>query len=148
MKTNAKKKNQPTTPPQQVAASGPWKRRLLLGLLVLVVAGGTWAVFEFVVWNKLPRELVGKWEVVEGPQEGAIFHFHRSGFMVGAFDARGFVNFVEASIRVEGQNMYATTKHPKTGEELTRVQVIRTLTENELVLQDEKGQLLKMKRAD
>jgi len=39
---------------------------LFFGLILLLVAGGTWAVFEFVVWNKLPGELVGKWVAAPG----------------------------------------------------------------------------------
>ncbi len=121
----------------------------MLALLALTIAGATWAIFEFVVWNKLPRELVGKWVVTEPTeQEGATFDFYRTGAMVGVINMHGKEGHVNASIRLEGQNMHATTKHPTTGEEMTRTQVIRTLTENELVLQDEKGQLLKMKRAD
>ncbi len=43
---------------------------------------------------------------------------------------------------------YATTRHPMTGEELTRVQTIQKLTRKDLVLKDEQGNLLVMERED
>jgi hypothetical protein len=45
----------------------------VLGLGLLLAAGGTWAALEFFVWNKLPPALVGKWEVQGGPMSGGTF---------------------------------------------------------------------------
>ncbi len=147
-KTRRKDGNEAQTArPTEPAQSFSRRHRLLLAILALAVGGATWAVFEFVVWNKLPAELVGKWVVVEGPQEGATFDFYRSGTMVGVINVRGKEGHINARIRVEGTKIYSTTRHPKTGEQMTRVQVIRVLTAKELVLQDEQGQILKMERA-
>src|SRR5258708_2463646 len=65
----------------EAAGRGPTgvPRWAIIVICLLVAAGGTWSVFEFVVWAKLPAELVGKWEVTEGPQRGAIFNFARNG---------------------------------------------------------------------
>ena len=57
-------------PGQQAA---PWitpAAWLLVGLCLVLAGLGTLAVFEFFVWNKVPPELVGFWEVAEGPQKG------------------------------------------------------------------------------
>jgi hypothetical protein len=123
-------------------------RRWMLVLLALAVATATWGVFEFVVWNNLPRELVGKWVVEGGEQDGATFDFFRKGTMVGRINVRGQEGIINARVRVEGQLLYSTTTNPNTRLEVTRSQKILTLSENALVLQDDQGQLLRMIRAD
>ena len=134
----------PTAPRGASIAASIWFPALILFL----VAGGTWAFFEFVVWNAVPAELVGKWVVTDGPQEGATFDFYRSGKMVGRVNQGGQLAHVYAAIRVEGDKIYSTTLHPKTGQETTIVQTIRTLTAKELVVEDAKGKRLNMERAD
>src|SRR5258708_7271342 len=66
----------------------PW-RWAVLGLCLFLTAGGTWAVMELVVWNKLPPQLVGKWAVQGGEQDGATFDFFRNGTMVGRLNMGG-----------------------------------------------------------
>jgi hypothetical protein len=58
-------------------------------LCLLLSAGGAWAVFEFVVWNRLPAELVGKWVVEGGAQDGATFDFSRSGNLEAHLNNKG-----------------------------------------------------------
>ena len=125
-----------------------WKRRALLGFCLLLAAGGTWAVLEFVVWNKLPAELVGKWVVMDGPDEGGTIDFYRNGSMVAKVNQGGFEGIIEARVRVEENKIHVTTRHQKTGEEATRVQTIKSLNGNRLVLQDQRGMSIKLERAD
>jgi uncharacterized protein (TIGR03066 family) len=125
-----------------------WPRRLLLALCLLLAAGGSWALFEFVIWSRVPAALVGKWVVEEGEQEGATFDFSRNGTMIGHINVQGEVHIVKARVRVEGDLLLSTTQRPTTGEELTRAQRIQKLTARELVLEDDRGQLLKMTRAN
>ena len=137
-----------------IAAKGPATNRrslqrwAVLGLCLVLTAGVTWAVLEFVIWNKLPAELVGKWVVQDGEQDGATFDFFRGGAMVGRINLRGKEGIVNASVRVEAKTLYSTTMNPNTKKEETRQQTIVKLDERSLVLQDERGQLLKMERAD
>jgi hypothetical protein len=120
---------------------------LLICFLCLVFVGtGTWALFEFVIWNVTPPELVGKWVVVEGPQEGATFDFYRNGTLLGRLNVRGKEHIVDARIRVEDRKIYSTTRNPNTGQDDTRIQIIRTLTATDLVTEDEQGGVLKMER--
>ncbi len=135
----------PNTP---AAAAGSGKRRLALGLLAFAVAGTTWAVLELVVWNKLPPELLGKWVVQGGEQDGATFDFFRGGKMVGRINVRGQEGIINARVRVEGKTLYSTTTNPNNRLEETRQQTIVTLNETSLVLQDDRGKLQKMERAD
>jgi uncharacterized protein (TIGR03066 family) len=102
-----------------------------------------------VVWNALPAELVGKWVVTTpGPQEGATFDFFRSGKMIGRVNQAGKLHIIEATVRVEDNNIYSTTRHPQTGRETTVAQTICTLTARDFVVEDAKGIRMAMKRAD
>jgi uncharacterized protein (TIGR03066 family) len=120
----------------------------MLGIGMLLTFAGTWAILEFVVWNTLPRELVGKWVVTDGPQEGATFDFYRSGKMVGHINQGGRLAIVDAVVRVEDNKIYSTTRHSQSGEELTTVQTIRTLTSRDLVVEDQQGNRTRMERAE
>jgi hypothetical protein len=140
-------KTQP--PARRVVETGTWKRRLFLGLLAVLTAVSVCAIWEFVVWwNNVPPELVGKWVVREGPQDGASFDFFRGGAMEGKVNIGGREGIVNGWIRVDGKNLLWTTRHSQTGAEDTRSKIIRTLTAKELVLEDEQGTLLRMERAD
>jgi uncharacterized protein (TIGR03066 family) len=141
-------RKQPAASPPRAAVAGSGKRWLVLALAVAFSAGGVWAFCEFVVWNRLPSELVGKWVVTDGPQEGATFDFFRNGTMVGKIDVQGREGIIDASVRVEGNKLYSTTTHPQSGRADTRVQTIRTLTATALVVEDDRGQVMKMERAN
>jgi uncharacterized protein (TIGR03066 family) len=151
MKTRKRnQKNKQLGGPQQtVARPSPSRRgRWLLIALALVVCAATWGFFELVVWNTLPSELVGKWVVVKGPPEyrDAIFDFHRNGTMEGRINVKGNEFIIKANVRVEGDKIHSTSKNPTTGEEKTQVQIIRSLTATELVVEDEQGKVTKMER--
>lgn len=123
-----------------------------LGIAALVVAfvlmvSSTWALFEFVIWNNIPSELVGKWEVADGPQEGATFDFYRSSKMIGHINQGGNLAVVNAQVRVDANKIYSTTINPRTGQETTTVQTIKTLTAHELIVEDKNGARLRMTRA-
>jgi uncharacterized protein (TIGR03066 family) len=137
----------PTQKPTGRARTSLWTFAALAALCLLV-AGGTWAVLEFVVWNTIPSELVGKWEVSGGPQDGATFDFYRGGKLVGRLNEGGMLRVLDATVRVEDDKIYSTTRHPKTGQELTTVQTIRSLTARELVVEDEKGNRMNMRRIE
>jgi hypothetical protein len=153
MKKSRQAKNQsannPDAPNAATVPQGRWPlpRWIVLGLCLLLAAGGTWAFFEFVIWNKVPSELVGKWVVMEGPDEGGTIDFYRKGTMVAKVNQGGFEGIIYAAIRVEDKKIHVTTRHQKTGEEGTRVQTIRTLEANRLVLEDERGTSIMLQRA-
>lgn len=121
----------------------------MLGLAVLVTSVGTWLVLEFIVWNRVPAELVGRWEVVEGPPEyrDAVFEFYRSGKMVGHFNDNKMLRVIYAEVRIEGDKIYSTTWRERTGEEKVTVQTIRSLTNRALIVVDDRGKVIKMARA-
>jgi uncharacterized protein (TIGR03066 family) len=138
---------QAQTPRPAVAGRSVARRRLLLVLLALGIASGTWALFEFVVWNRLPAELVGKWVVQGGEQDGATFDFHRNGTMVGRINVRGNEGIINAQAAVEGDALLITTQNPTTKRGETKKQTIKTLNATDLVLQDEQKNVFRMERA-
>jgi uncharacterized protein (TIGR03066 family) len=132
-----------------VTKSSFWLPRWALITLCLLLAGGTtWAAFEFVILSKLPRELVGKWVVAGGKQDGATFDFSRSGSMVARLNHNGQEATINASVAVQGDTLLVTTRHPQTGAEDTRRLKIVELTDRRLILQDEHGELWKMEHAE
>jgi len=145
MKKTAKKpvpRTLPKPPPRSSA------RLWGLAALGLLAAGGTWAILEFVVWNNIPSALVGKWEVTSEPLKDSEFEFFRNGKMVGRLNDQGMLRVLNASVRVEEDQIYSTTRHPQTGQELTTVQTIRKLTAHELVIEDQKGMRMTMHRVE
>src|SRR5262249_9061141 len=80
--------------------ASPWRWPILL-LALLASAAAAWAAMEFVVWNKLPAPLVGKWVVRGGEQDGARFEFRRGGTMSGIVNVNELVQTFEANVRVE-----------------------------------------------
>jgi hypothetical protein len=150
LKATKSKPGKQTDKPDSIKKGGLFllPRWVLLALCLVIPAAGAWAAFEFLVWNKLPPELVGKWVVLEGPQEGATLDFSRRGTLIGKVNLAGKEGILNARVQVDGKKLLSTTKHPRTGQDETHVQVIRTLTAKEMVLEDERGGLLKLERTD
>lgn len=119
----------------------------LIVLCVVLAGGATWAAFEFVILSKLPNELVGKWVVVGGKQDGATFDFSRGGRMVARLNNNGQEATIDAALAVEGSTLLVTTQHPQSKVADTRKIKIVELTDSKLILQDEQGDLWKMDRA-
>lgn len=104
--------------------------------------------FEFVIGSKLPPELVGKWVVQGGPQDGATFDFTRRGGMHARLNNNGSEVRIDARATVQGKQLLTTTKNPHTRQDETRASIIRELTEHTLVLETEQGEVFRMARAE
>src|ERR1019366_768112 len=129
---NKKQPAQPQIPPAASARSSPL-RWIVLGLGLFLAAGATWAFFEYVVWATTPSELVGKWVVTDGPDQGGTVDFYSNGTMVAKVNHQGRKGIIEARIRVEDKKLYVTTTHQQTGAVGTRVQTIKLLDDSRLV---------------
>jgi hypothetical protein len=121
-------------------------RYALIGVCLFIVAGGTWSVLEFFVWNKVPPELVGIWEVTEGPAAGATFEFSRTGAFETRAKDKGSYFTLKGRATVEDKTLFTTTRHSMSGREETRKSTIRELTESTLILELENGEVLKLLR--
>jgi uncharacterized protein (TIGR03066 family) len=97
--------------------------------------------------NKLPDKLVGKWVVKGGKMDGATFDFHSNGTMVGRVNVDGKEGMIKARVRVEGNKLFSVTRNPNTGKDETSTLTIKTLSARELILEDERGQVMTLNRA-
>ena len=114
-----------------------------LGLCLLFAVGGTWAVLEIFIWHKLPPALVGAWEVQGGPMQGGSFEFLSNGTLTIRSNQGPDM---KAHVAVDGKTLLTTTQNPITSRDETRRSAIQELTATSLVLQLERGDVLKMTR--
>lgn len=138
-----------SAPPHSAGPTGqarPWRWPVIL-LAVLLTAGATWAAFEFFVFSSLPREIVGKWVVEGGPQDGATFDFARNGTLEAHFNHKGMDQVLKGKAAVEDRRLLITTQNPHTQQDETRACVIRELTERTLVVEFPGGEVFKLTRA-
>jgi hypothetical protein len=123
-------------------------RWAFLFLCLFFATGITWAVFEL-VWSPLPSELVGRWEVSEGPQRGSIFEFFRRGVLEAHLNnpRTGMMEVMEATVALADKKLLVTTRNPHTQKDETRSCLIKELTERTLIVEFENGEVFKMTRA-
>jgi uncharacterized protein (TIGR03066 family) len=125
--------------------AGTRRKWIIMVAAAVVVAAALFAVFEFLLPDRIPPELVGRWQVVEGDWAGMTLEFKRNGAMTGRpLGAQD--RLVEGHASVEGKLLWTTTTNPFTGREETGTQKILTLTGTELVTEDSKGTRITMKR--
>jgi hypothetical protein len=117
---------------------------LVLGLAV--AATSTLAVFELVIWNKVPPALVGTWEVDEGPQYGGTFVFSRTGDLVVHLKDKQTDYTIRSRAVVQGKTLRTTTQDGQSHRQETHVSTILELTADSLVLEFENGDVLRLVR--
>jgi hypothetical protein len=129
------------------ARRAPWGRVILFSLCVILAGGATWAAFEFVIWSKLPPELVGNWVVVGGKEDGATFDFSRNGGLEAHFNKGGMDQVLQGKVAVADKTMHITTRNPHTGQEDIKTCRIKELTDKSLVVEFPTGEVFTMARA-
>jgi len=138
---------QQAVPPEQPAKPAG-KQRLWLFLL-LCLAGSTllsFVVFKYIA-PTIPHELIGTWQVADGPMKGATLEFRWYGAALATrLDKEGKKEITDSSVKVIGKRLLLTSVDGATGKQETVVQTILTLTEDELVFQDEDHKTYAMKR--
>ncbi len=133
-------------PVSSKSQSAPGRRRILLAFALLLAAGVSWAVFELVFWSQIPNELVGKWVVEGGSQDGATFDFSRSGKLEARLNNRGRADMLIGTVRVTDQKMFITTKN-RMGNDETNSCAIRELTPERFTVEFSAGEVFRMVRA-
>lgn len=121
-------------------------RHTLIVLATMLLASftlGSWAVSGS---GALPPALVGKWIATGGELDGATFDFFPDGRMVAHIKLEGRVGIINARVMVKDKVLSITTRSPITKQDVTKEQIIRSLTDRLLITEDEKGQQFKFER--
>src|SRR5262245_25998950 len=130
-------------------AAAPTRQNHRMWLILLLCLAGSaaasYVVFKYVV-VKIPPELVGTWEVTQGPLRGATLELRRDGSAVATRTERGQKMVTDQSVRVDGKSLFLTTTDEKTGKDDTVTQTIVELTADTLVIRDEDKRTYHMKR--
>jgi uncharacterized protein (TIGR03066 family) len=145
-KSDAGEEGSPT--PQGAAAPASSKGRLALILLVCLLGSlaVSYVVFKFFIPASVPNELVGTWQVTEGPLRGATLEFRHDGAVIATLTIKGKKEVTTQSAKVDGKKLFLTTKDPDTKKDDTVIQTILILTDDELVIRDEDKRTYRMKR--
>jgi uncharacterized protein (TIGR03066 family) len=131
---------------QQTAApevgDKPSAQRTPLWLVLLLCLAGSsvasFVVFKLLIVPSMLPELVGTWEVIDGPLRGATLEFRQDGTALAVRHKQGKKETTHSTARVEGKTLLLTTRDDETpGKEETVTQTIVELTADELVLRDE-----------
>jgi uncharacterized protein (TIGR03066 family) len=128
---------------QQLAPSATHAKRRrglrTLWLMFLLLVGST--AVSFVTFRylapRVPRELVGTWQVVDGEMKGATLDFRWYGTGYATMVKQGKKETAESSVRVRGKRIYMTYSGKLPREDDTVIQTILTLTDDELVIRDQ-----------
>jgi hypothetical protein len=141
--------------PDAPAARRGIPRRWLVWLMTLAcLLGGalsTYYLIEFVLWPRIPAELVGQWQAKDGRQAGVVLEFWPN----GAFQARvnfagkaGGVNARAEFDDADAKLLHIISVNPQTGKEEAKTHIIRSLTETELVMEDATGEVTRFVRLE
>ena len=149
-KVQDREQNQVATeqrPAPQTAAKPARNLRVVWVMLLLLVGafGVSFVVFRYVL-PRVPRELVGTWQVVEGDMKGATLEFGPFGSGSATMFKQGKREVAESSVRVRGKRIFMTYKASGSGQEDTVIQTILKLSDDELVIRDQDQTTYKMIR--
>jgi hypothetical protein len=141
------------TAPQDVVEPGLLSGRLWIILLLCLLGSaiGSFVIFKYIapamLAPSIPRELVGTWQVTEGPLQGATLEFTWYGTSSAIMaNKEGKLETTSSSVRVVGDMIFLTSKDARTGIQETTTQAILELTEDQLVIRDEDRHVYQMVR--
>jgi hypothetical protein len=101
---------------------------------------------DFVLWPRIPSELVGAWRSQGGEVGEVTLEFQPNGAFMAYTMVNGKKGGTLATAGVEDKLLHIKSTNPRTGKEETKTHVIRSLTESELTLEDPTGVVSKFVR--
>jgi uncharacterized protein (TIGR03066 family) len=127
-------------PQEALPPAQPKRRRSRLWLFLLVCLVGSYlasyVIFKYIA-PTIPHELIGTWQVAEGPLKGATLEFRWYGTAIGIeTDKQGKKTVKDSTVKVSEKNIYMTSVD-ETGNQENVVQTILKLTKDELIIRDE-----------
>jgi uncharacterized protein (TIGR03066 family) len=90
--------------------------------------------------------MLGKWLVIEGGFEGSTVQFFRDGTMVSTLRKDGATQEIQGIVQLEGTQLWVTTRDQRGGKETTDMLTLLELSAEQFVTQDQRGEILLMKR--
>lgn len=113
------------------------KLLILIGLASVAVVCSVLAFYglQSNLPQPLPKELVGRWEVVDGFGVGNIYEFYENGDFHGIFHFNGRTGERKSVVTIDGDQMRFKTKLPITGEFDVVEQTILKMSADELILE-------------
>src|SRR5258708_20570606 len=94
----------------------------------------------------IPPELVGTWQVMDGPMQGATLEFSWHGSARAVLYKEGKKQITNSSAELKGKVLFLTTRDAATGKDEVLTQTVLQMTQDELVFRDEDHQVYRMKR--
>jgi uncharacterized protein (TIGR03066 family) len=118
------------------SSSGTWRRALSAAMTLVALCGGLAAADE----KKIDKaKIVGKWRVTKGGAKDATLEFTKDGKALAVAKENGKEFKPEGTYKIEGDKLTVTMKLGD--QESTGINTIETLTDEKLVLVDEKSKI-------
>jgi hypothetical protein len=115
-----------------------WLRRrswvIAIGILI-ALACLTLVVILPWFGNRIPAELQGRWEVVDGEYKGGMVEFLSNGTMTSNVDPASPASAIPGSVTVDGRLLRMTRRDPSSNRETTDSRIIIELSDQQLVTQ-------------
>jgi uncharacterized protein (TIGR03066 family) len=115
--------------------------RTQLGIGLLVVMSAATAADDKIDAKKL----IGKWELAEAKETKGTLEFKKDNKFSVSFDLKGKEIKLDGTYKLDGSKLTITTKVMDM--ETTKSATVKKLTDEELTIEDEKGQSKTLKRA-
>jgi hypothetical protein len=124
--------------PQQHTPSNPPRYRtwLVSGALFLVAGAGVYFALAWYLRPTLPDEIVGDWRIEGGEMNGTRVSFARDGTFKTFVIVDGKEVEVKAAVQKHNDTLHYTMVLPDTGQQVTKTQTIKSLTEREMVIEE------------
>jgi uncharacterized protein (TIGR03066 family) len=118
----------------------PIQTWLFVGALFLVSAGVAYFTVAWFLRPTLPDEIVGDWRIEGGEMNGTRVSFARDGTFTTFVLNDGKEVEVKATVRKQGDTLCYTMTLPNTGQKVTRTQTIKSLTERQMIVEENRQQ--------
>jgi uncharacterized protein (TIGR03066 family) len=135
----------PESIPKPAAGLGNRRVFLILAICLIGSAIASYLIVKYIA-SAVPQELVGTWQVTDGPLKDATLEFLWYGTAIATEYVNGKKEITRQSVKVTGSKILLTSWDDKTGKEDTVSQTILKLTNDELVFRDENRRIYTLKR--
>ncbi len=138
-KEPARQVNQPPQEPR-TPASASLRKYLFGGLLFVAAVVLGYFVVTWLLRPTLPDSIVGEWRMAGGDIDGTRFSFARDGTFKAKLTVNGKEVEVQAHVEMHDDTLRYTILNPATGKNEIKIQTIKSLTDQEMVVEENRQQ--------